>query len=71
MAEVKEVKGNNNEIEMPKDYAESILEHAHQVVVGENVKTCRLDIREPQKKIGTKVACDGCGTLFSLVEAKA
>lgn len=66
-----DVNGSENVIEMPKGYEEVILEHAHQVVKGENVVTCRLDIREPQKQVGQKVGCPGCGTIFSLVEAAA
>lgn len=64
-----EEKKDENVIEMPKDYPESILEHAHQAVKGENVVTCRLDILEPQKKVGQDVGCPGCGQVFRLVLA--
>jgi len=61
---------DENVIEVPKGYTDPILEHAHQAVKGENVVSCRLDLREPQKQIGQKAACGGCGTVFSVVEAK-
>jgi hypothetical protein len=58
-------------IEIPKGYEDAIFQYAHQAVKGENVVTCRLDIREPLKKLDTKVACEGCGGVFTLVESKA
>lgn len=65
-----EVKKEENVVIVPRDYPDSILEHAHQVVKGENVVTCRLDLREPRKQIGQKAACPGCGTIFDVVEEK-
>lgn len=59
-------KQDDKTIVMPKGYEDGLLEHAHQVVRGENVVTCRLDIREPQKKVGTDVVCPNCTTVFHL-----
>jgi hypothetical protein len=61
-------KHDDKTITMPKGYEDGILEHAHQVVRGENVVTCRLDIREPQKQIGKDVVCPHCTTVFHLIE---
>lgn len=68
MADTAEVKKDENKIEIPKGYEDSIFQYAHQAVKGENVVTCRLDIVEPLKKLNTKIGCEGCGTVFTLVE---
>jgi hypothetical protein len=57
-------------VEVPRDYPEPILEVPHEVVKGENVVTCRLDIREPLKQVDQNVGCAGCGTIFGVVLAK-
>lgn len=57
-------------VEVPRDYPEMILEVPHEVVKGENVVTCRLDIREPLKQVDQNVGCNGCGTVFGVVLAK-
>jgi len=57
-------------VEVPKEYPEPIYEVPHQVVKGESVVTCRLDLRDPLKQIGQKAGCPGCGTIFSVVEGQ-
>jgi hypothetical protein len=62
MAETK----TDNVILVPKDYTDGILEHPHQAVKGEAVVTCNLAVKDPQKLIGQKQACGGCGTVFDI-----
>ena len=57
-------------ITMPRGYEDAILSHPHYSMNNGAVASCRIDIMEPQKKIGTKVVCDKCGKTFDLVEAK-
>jgi hypothetical protein len=57
-------------IEVPKDYADAVLEFPHTVQKGEAIVTCRVDVHEPLKKIGQKVPCSGCGSLFDVVAAQ-
>jgi hypothetical protein len=58
-------------IVMPKGYEDGVLQHPHYSTRSEAVVSCRVDVLEPQKKVGTKVVCDKCGKTFDLVEAKA
>jgi hypothetical protein len=68
MAETVGDKKDDTIITMPKGYADSVLEHPHFSVGAESVATCRVDVLEPQKKIGSKIVCDRCGKVFDLVE---
>jgi len=65
-----EKEADKNVIEVPKGYEDPILEHPHTVQKGENIVTCRIDVREPRKMINQKVACKDCATVFTVVEAK-
>lgn len=64
-------KGVQPVVEVPKDFPETILEIPHEVIKGESVVTCRLDLHDPLKQVGQKAGCSGCGTIFDVVLAKA
>lgn len=66
-AQVAEEKKDDNIIEVPADFAETMIERTHMVVRNEAVVTCRLDLMEPQKYVGKDVACPKCGEVFHVI----
>lgn len=65
-SEAKRKEEDERTVWVPKGYDDPMLEHPHFAQKGENVVSCRLDVKDPVKKIGKQVLCVGCGQMFDV-----